>query len=752
MALDPRDADNFSSGDVPLAQLGNIPAADLTGLDDDIALLGFKAAANGSLAKYNLIDQFLDTFEEGTTVTRHTVTAVGTTSWTAPAEVTSVEYLVVGGGAGGGAATSASGGGGGAGQLQWGTLAVTPGNNYTITVGAGGAGATVNNAVGVSGSSSVFSSITSTGGGGGAGQEPAPSAADGASGGGGGYNAQPGGSATSATTGNPGGAGYGDGGGGGGGAGGDGRSGTPYTYIGGDGGSGMSSDISGTIIEYAGGGGGGGYGNNASGGPATGGAGYGGTGRNGGVPGIGAYQDGYDATANTGGGGGGAASYPGNQVSGGAGGSGVVILKYNLDTSVDTVLSTNEGRDTSGKYYSSTITESTRYTTVGNATHTTPTALVGTIKVLVVGGGGGSGFSGYGGGAGGGGGLIYVSNYAASANTAYGVTVGARGPKMRFGGSNDPTGGNSVFDTGSVHQILTANGGGGGGEAAGYAGGSGGSPGYNAPGGASNQPATFGSYANVGFGNSGGNTGTDPSPFGSGGGGGAGAAGTPGGTTATGSAENGAIGKAYTIADGATSVYYAGGGGGGMSSTAEERVNGTGLGGVGGGGHGGYGTSGFNWPSPDSPFPGTTWDGQPGTDFLGGGGGGGRGDQKGGDGGSGVVIVRESRLESSMTLVSTATTAQTAPTKGDIVMTYTNGAGTASINSDITAEYSADDGSTWTTMTLASQGTTGGHTILSAHDVALTSTTGTTMRYRLKTLNQSASKDTRIHAVSLGWS
>ena len=105
-----------------------------------------------------------------------------------------------------------------------------------------------------------------------------------------------------------------------------------------------------------------------------------------------------------------------------------------------------------------------------------------------------------------------------------------------------------------------------------------------------------------------------------------------------------------------------------------------------------------------------------------------------------------------MTLVSNATTAQSAPTKGDVVMTYSNGAGTAVINTDITAEFSADNGSTWTAMTLASQGTTGGHTILSAHDVTRTSTSGTSMRYRVKTLNQSVSKQTRVHAVSLGWS
>ena len=39
LAVDPTDADNLSSGDVPLAQLGNVPDTDLTGIEDDIALL-----------------------------------------------------------------------------------------------------------------------------------------------------------------------------------------------------------------------------------------------------------------------------------------------------------------------------------------------------------------------------------------------------------------------------------------------------------------------------------------------------------------------------------------------------------------------------------------------------------------------------------------------------------------------------------------------------------------------------------------
>jgi hypothetical protein len=68
MALDPRNASNISSGQVPLAQLGNLPAADLTGLNADIAVVGFKIAANGSLSKYNLIDQTVDVFEDATGV------------------------------------------------------------------------------------------------------------------------------------------------------------------------------------------------------------------------------------------------------------------------------------------------------------------------------------------------------------------------------------------------------------------------------------------------------------------------------------------------------------------------------------------------------------------------------------------------------------------------------------------------------------------------------------------------------------
>jgi hypothetical protein len=100
----------------------------------------------------------------------------------------SVEYLVVAGGGGGG---SHAGGGGGAGGYRQNypspTSAGLPvtAQAYPITVGAGGPGA--NNANGVVGSNSIFSTITSAGGGYGSGLVPSSSpGGNGGSGGGGG--------------------------------------------------------------------------------------------------------------------------------------------------------------------------------------------------------------------------------------------------------------------------------------------------------------------------------------------------------------------------------------------------------------------------------------------------------------------------------------------------------------------------------------------------------------------------------------
>ena len=164
MAVDPTNASNLSSGSVPLAQLGNV---DTSSLEDDIALLGFKVAANGSLAKYNLDDQTVDAFEDATGVdagsstnafrdtvsnfysggspptggtitaysgyTVHSFLADGTFTTTSSGNV---DYLVVAGGGSGGAQI---GGGGGAGGYRTGTGFATTAQAYSIVVGDGGA-------------------------------------------------------------------------------------------------------------------------------------------------------------------------------------------------------------------------------------------------------------------------------------------------------------------------------------------------------------------------------------------------------------------------------------------------------------------------------------------------------------------------------------------------------------------------------------------------------------------------------------
>lgn len=74
-----------------------------------------------------------------------TETFTATTTWTAPSGVTSVTVEVWGGGGGGGGmnATSDGGGGGGGGAYsKKNSVAVTPGNGYTVTIGGAGTGGT----------------------------------------------------------------------------------------------------------------------------------------------------------------------------------------------------------------------------------------------------------------------------------------------------------------------------------------------------------------------------------------------------------------------------------------------------------------------------------------------------------------------------------------------------------------------------------------------------------------------------------
>jgi len=125
---------------------------------------------------------------------------------------------------------------------------------------------------------------------------------------------------------------------------------------------------------------------------------------------------------------------------------------------------------------------------------------------------------------------------------------------------------------------------------------------------------------------------------------------------------------------------------------------------------------------------------------------------RGGDGGVNTTQISGGTSYNDMTLVSNATTAESTPTTGDIVMTYTNGAGTATVNTDIKAWISRDNGTTYTQGTLVSEGTTGSDTILAARRVDISGQpSGTSMRYKITTHNQSVAKETRLQAASLAW-
>ena len=106
-----------------------------------------------------------------------------------------------------------------------------------------------------------------------------------------------------------------------------------------------------------------------------------------------------------------------------------------------------------------------------------------------------------------------------------------------------------------------------------------------------------------------------------------------------------------------------------------------------------------------------------------------------------------------LTLQSVATTAEAAPTTGDMVMLIEDGAGTATLNTDVKGYVSRDGGSNWTQGTLASEGSWGTNKkILTFHNLDISGQpSGTSMKYKITTHNQSASKQTRIHAVSLAW-
>ncbi len=291
--------------------------------------------------------------------------------------------------------------------------------------------------------------------------------------------------------------------------------------------------------------------------------------------------------------------------------SGTITPESSTTTFNFTVQASDVDSNVSFRNFSITLSGPAFETFTSSGTFSVPSGTT-TVDVLVVAGGGGGGAGGENttsGGGGGAGGLIFRPGFPVTPGGTVSVTVGNGGSGGAGGsgihGFNGCIGQDSIFGT------LTAKGGGAGG---GYAdgggstdgGSGGGGKGNSAPGGSATQPTQPGESGSYGFGNPGG-TGaayTPNAPQNSGGGGGANTAGQPGPDGGVGGA-----GRAYTIADGTTPVFYAGGGGGAPGLA---------------GGQGGGATGN-----------------QSGTSNRGGGGGGGyQSGQSGGTGGKGIVIVQ----------------------------------------------------------------------------------------------------------------
>jgi len=360
-------------------------------IQTNIALLGFKVAVNGSLAKYNLQDQIVDEFvtnagidasastneylsssgylgktdnsptggdSTDTSISGYTTLVFTTSRALTVVASGNVSILVVGGGGSGG---SDYGGGAGAGGLVYKATHGLTANTYDAVIGAGGAAETVDNAAGNTGVDTTWTinggsqEFIGKGGGGGGGEDATGNA--GGSAGGGSYTKAGGTNNQSDQSGDSdvGAYGFGTNGGlgnpmsgvnerntgGGGGAGGAGANGT-------SGGSGTSgaggigkdySAVFGTALGdsgwFASGGGGGdvAMGTHAAGTASNGGGTAGGT----------SGGNSSAAQANTGGGSGGGASSAGTS---GAGGSGVVLVRFDSDdfitNYVDLTLQSND--------------------------------------------------------------------------------------------------------------------------------------------------------------------------------------------------------------------------------------------------------------------------------------------------------------------------------------------------------------------------------------------------------------------------
>ena len=435
-----------------------------------------------------------------------------------------------------------------------------------------------------------------------------------------------------------------------------------------------------------------------------------------------------------------------------------MIDAYQTETGVDTATSANEVYDSSGDYYSGylqtvesvtssggTVTTDGDYTVhkfTGSGNYITDKEQTD-YEILVVGGGGAGGTYGSGGGGGGGGVLAQTGVTVTAATHAVVIGTGGSGSVAYPKPDGSMDGVNSTFNAGPA-TYTGYKGGMGGGQSTNSSGG----PGYGSGGGAAGNGSGPTSGFNGGAagtnGNRGGN-GYAPNGASGGGGGGAGAQGAD--VTATsgnpgGDGGAGGVGVANDILISGTPVYYGGGGGGGR--------HGSGTAGAGGNGGGADGNANGCGGTPS------------GTANTGGGGGGAGGvpascGGTSGSGGSGIVVIRRPTQKitttyNNMTLISNAQTAQAAPTEGRLMIYEETSTGSTTLDTDLKGYVSRDGGTTYTQtpLTLDTTYETGKTLVSGSIDIS-GQPSGTNMKYKIETLNQSGSKVCRIHGASLLW-
>ena len=131
--------------------------------------------------------------------------------------------------------------------------------------------------------------------------------------------------------------------------------------------------------------------------------------------------------------------------------------------------------------------------------------------------------------------------------------------------------------------------------------------------------------------------------------------------------------------------------------------------------------------------------------------GGGMGAGSAGNGGVNAAQVSADAFNN-MTLQSNVYTAQADPTTIRVMMDEYTSVGSATLDTDIKAYASRDSGTTWTQTPLVSQATIDtNHRFLSGSADVSGQPAGANIKYKIETLNQSVSKQTRVYGTSMAW-